>query len=199
MRYPYIFILALFLGLNAYAQDSFEKAVFKPGNPTAFLAKAFTTLSGLQNKGSGTIIISFTLTKNGQIKNTFPVQFDTQKNAVNAILAIQKTNGLWTVTRDNGKSIDKKYKISFNFLSPNSSYELDVKMADKFSEKKQFKQALKYYNRAIKSNKNEAFLYLKRAEVRYALEDMDGLKSDYLKCKALQKEFLVNVQLGLVK
>lgn len=28
---------------------------------------------------------------------------------------------------------------------------------------------------------------------------MDGLKNDLQKCKALQKEFLANVQLGLIK
>jgi len=199
MKCPYIFVLALFFSVYTFGQDSFKKAVFKSGNPTVFLAKAFTTLSGSQNTGSGTIIISFTLTKDGKIENTYPVKFDTQKNAINAILAIQKTNGLWSTTQNNGSSVGKKYKIAFNFVSPNSSYELDVKMADKFSEKKQFKQALKYYNKAIKSNKNEAFLYLKRAEIRYELEDMDGLKSDYLTCKTLQKEFLANVQLGVAK
>ena len=103
-----------------------------------------------------------------------PIKFDTQKNAVNAILAVQKTTQNWTPTLNNGVAVSHKYKIAYNFMPANSSYELDVKMADKFAEKKLFKQALKYYDRAIKSNENEASLYLSRAEVKLALNDMDG-------------------------
>ena len=135
MRNPYIFVLDLFFGLSTFGQNAFKKATFKKGNSTIILAEAFTTLSGVQNEGNGTIIVSFILTKSGLIKDAFPVKFDTQKNAVNAILAIQKTTGLWTPTIENGKSISQKYKIAYTFLSANSSYELDVKMADKFIEK----------------------------------------------------------------
>ena len=199
MRYPYVFVLALFLGLSTFGQSGFKKAVFKPGNSTIFLADLFNTLSGAHNKGNGTVVVGFTLTKNGEIKGVHPVKFDTQKNAVNAILAVQKTNKNWTPTLNNGVPVNHKYKIAYTFVSANNSYELDVKMADKFAKKKLFKQALKYYNRAIKSNENEASLYLSRAEVKLALNDMEGLKKDLLKCKALEKEFLANVQLSLIK
>lgn len=199
MKYPYVFVLTLFLGLYSYGQKTFKKAEFKLGNPHHFLAETFTQLSGTNNKGKGTIIISFTLTKDGQIKKPFPIQFDNQKNAINAILAIQKTKGMWLSTKVNNRAKDQKYKIAFNFIAINSTYETDVKMADKFAEKKMYKKALKYYNRAIESNKHEAELYLKRAEVKYALKDMDGLKEDYLICKQLQQEILANVQLSVVQ
>ena len=117
----------------------------------------------------------------------------------NAILAVQKTSGYWTKTLVNSRGVDQKYKVVYTFIAPNSTYDMDVKMADKFAEKKMFKKALKYYDRAIKSNKYEAMLYLKRAEVKYALRDMDGLKEDYLLCQKLQKEILANVQLSYVK
>ena len=198
MRYPYVFVLTLCFGLSAFGQNTFKKATFKPGNSHFILAELFTTLSGTQNKGNGTVIVSFTLTSKGEVKGVHPVQFDTQKNAVNAILAVQKTTKNWTPTLVNGIPVNQKYKIAYNFIPANSTYELDVKMADKFAKKKQFKQALKYYNRAIKSNENEASLYLSRAEVKLALNDMEGLKKDFAKCKVLEKEFLANVQLGLV-
>lgn len=199
MRNPYVFVLALFFGLSTFSQKALEEASFKKGNPEFILAEAFTTLSGLQNEGNGTIIVSFLLTKKGEIKNVFPVEFDTEKNGVNAILALQRTSKLWNPATNDGFPIDKKYKIAFNFLSLNSTYETDVKMADKFAAKKMYKQALKYYDRAIKSNKFESVLYLKRAEVKYALDDMKGLRADVLQFKTLQKKFLVNVQLGFVK
>ena len=198
MRYPYVFVLALCFGLSAFGQNTFKKASFKPGNSNLILAELFTTLSGTQNKGNGTVIVSFTLTSKGEVKGVHPVKFDTQKNAVNAILAVQKTTKNWTPTLVNGAPVNQKYKIAYNFIPANSTYELDVKMADKFAKKKQFKQALKYYNRAIKSNENEASLYLSRAEVKLALNDMEGLKKDFARCKVLEKEFLANVQLGLV-
>lgn len=196
MRYPYVFVLALFIGLSTFSQSEFKKSTFKPGNSSIFLADLFTTLSGVQNTGNGTVVVGLTLTKTGEVKGVHPIKFDTQKNAVNAILAVQKTTQNWTPTLNNGVAVSHKYKIAYNFMPANSSYELDVKMADKFAEKKLFKQALKYYDRAIKSNENEASLYLSRAEVKLALNDMDGLKKDLLKCKALEKEFLANVQLG---
>ena len=194
MKYPYIFVLTLFLGLSTYGQGTSEKASFKEGNPELFLASTFLSLTNNQSYGKGTVIVSFTLTKDGQIAHAFPTQFDTQKNGINAILAIQKSAGKWSVSDK-----DEDYKIAFNFLPANNRYEQDVLMADKFVEKKQFKQALKYYNRAIAINPYEAMLFLKRAEVKYALNDMDGLKQDYTQCKLLQKEFLANVQLGLIK
>ena len=196
MKYPYVFVLVMFFCLSVSSQNAFKKATFKSGNPHIILADLFTNLSGIQNTGNGTIIVSFTLTKRGEIVNIHPLQFDTQKNAVNAILAVQKTSKNWSPTTIGGQASDQKYKISYNFISPNSSYELDVKMAAKFAKKKMFKQALKYYNRAIKVNNNEASLYLNRAEVKLALNDMEGLRFDLEKCKTLQKEYLVNVQLA---
>ena len=199
MKYPYVFVLVLWVGLSAFGQNTFKKATFKPGNSNLMLAELFTTLSGIHNKGTGTIIVSFTVTDKGEVKGVHPVQFDTQKNAVNAILAVQKTTKNWTPTLVNGTPVNQRYKIAYRFMPANSSYELDVKMADKFAKKKLFKQALKYYNRAIKANKNEASLYLSRAEVKLALNDVEGLRKDFATCKKLEKEFLANVQLGLVK
>lgn len=195
MKYPYVFVLALFLYTSVFGQKNFKKAIFNNGNPNVILADLFNELTGIQNKGNGTIIVSFTLTKNGEITKIHPLQFDTQKNAINAILAIQKTSKLWSSTFINGLATSHKYKIAYSFISPNSSYEMDVKMAAKFSEKKMFKKALKYYNRAVDVNKNEASLYLSRAEVKLALNDMDGLKSDLTMCKKLQNEYLANVLL----
>jgi len=199
MKYPYVFVLVLCVGLSAFGQNTFEKATFKPGNSNLMLAELFTTLSGIHNKGTGTIIVSLTVTDQGEVKGVHPVQFDTQKNAVNAILAVQKTTKNWTPTLVNGIAVNQRYKIAYRFMPANSSYELDVKMADKFAKKKLFKQALKYYNRAIKANKNEASLYLSRAEVKLALNDIEGLRKDFATCKKLEKEFLANVQLGLIK
>ncbi len=199
MKYPYIFILTLFLGLSAFSQSSFEKSTFKEGTPDNFLAETFLALNGNHSKGNGTVIVSFSLTKEGNIESVFPEKFKVQKHAINAILAIQKTSGMWNTTKVDGHSTRQKYKIAYNFLSPNSSYELDVKMADKFASKKLYKRALKYYNKAIQSNAYEAMLYLKRAEVKGALNDFEGLKKDLLKCKSLQKEFLANVQLGVIQ
>jgi len=196
MKYPYVFVLVLCVGLSAFSQKSFKKATFKPGNTNLILADLFTNLSGIQNKGTGTVVVSFTITSKGEVKGPHPVQFDTQKNAVNAILAVQKTTKNWTPTLINGSPVDYRYKIAYSFVPTNSTYELDVKMADKFAKKKHFKQALKYYNKAIKANKNEASLYLSRAEVKLALNDVEGLKSDFAICKKLEKEFLANVQLG---
>ena len=195
MKYPYIFVLAIFFGLSAFGQNGFKKAVFKHGNSNVILADLFTNLSGIHNKGNGTIIVSFTLTKKGEIVKIHPIQFDTQKNGINAILAVQKTSKNWSPTYINGQAVDQKYKIAYNFISLNSSYELDVKMANKLAKNGMYKKALKYYNKAIEVNKNEASLYLSRAEVKLALNDIDGLKSDLAKCKVLQKEFLANVQL----
>jgi len=198
MKYPYIFILTLFLGLSVYSQSNFEKSTFKKGTPDNFLAETFLSLNGHQSKGDGTVVVSFSLTKEGAVVSAFPEKFDVHKNAINAILAIQKTSGMWHSTKVDGQSTKQRYKIAYNFLSANSSYELDVKMADKYASKKMFKKALKYYDKAIQSNAYEALLYLKRAEVKNALNDFEGLKKDLLKCKSLQKEFLANVQLGVI-
>mgnify|MGYP005993382043 CR=1 FL=1 len=195
MKYPYVFVFALLISVSLYSQNKFKKATFKNGNPNVVLADFFTQLTGVQHKGSGTIIVSFTLTESGEITKIHPLQFDTQKNAINAILAIQKTSKHWSSTFINGLATSHKYKIAYNFISANSSYEMDVRMAAKFSEKKMFKKALKYYNRAVDVNKNEASLYLSRAEVKLALNDMDGLKSDLTMCKKLQNEYLANVLL----
>ena len=196
MKNPYIFILTLFLSIATFGQKALEEAAFKNVNPEVALAKNFTSISGGHTKGNGTVVISFLLTKKGEIKNLYPTKFDVEKNGVNAILAIQKTSGLWSPASNDGFAIDKTYKIAFNFLPSSGTYVTDVKMADKFAEKKMYKRALKYYNKAIKYNKFEAALYLKRAEVKHALNDIKGLKADVLKCKEIQKEFLVSVQLS---
>ena len=198
MKYPYVFVLVLCIGLSAFGQNTFKKASFKSGNSNLMLAELFNTLSGIQNKGTGTVIVSLLVTDQGEVKGVHPVQFDTEKNAVNAILAVQKTTKNWTPTLVNGIPVTQRYKIAYSFVPTNSTYELDVKMADKFAKKKLFKQALKYYNKAIKANKNEASLYLSRAEVKLALNDVDGLRKDFATCKKLEKEFLANVQLGFV-
>lgn len=189
-----LLVVLLFFSFSVAGQSAFKKATFKAGSAKEFILKNFQQKSTTLDKNEY-IVISFTLTKRGEIKHTYPTKFIDEDNAANAILAIQKTAGKWKPTLVNNKPVDASYKIVFNFLTKGNTYAKDVLFAQKYFDQKEFKKSLKYFDKAIEVNKDEPILYYKRAEVKNALKDVGGTDEDLEKFYTLNKEILLQITL----
>ncbi len=188
-------LLLLILTINSYGQENFEKASFINGDLNRFIVKKFFSFSKNTDIGYGKVIVSFEIDTKGKIQNLFPEKYNTKKNVLNAILAIQATDRMWQPAKENGVVVSKKYKIVFNILKENSPFTRDVKKGLKLIEKKSYKKALKLYNKLIARYGYNLQLYQKRYKVNEALNKNTEALLDKGMVEKLKKDIMLNVTL----
>lgn len=192
-------ICAFFVVGSSFGQTNEIQATFKKENPLRFLAENFYKNINSEGIEEGQVVISFTISKAGEVLDLYPEKFKTKNNALPAILAVQSTNNMWSPAILNGVATDKKYKIVFNLYDGKRPSNHNLIKADRFFKKEKYEKALKFYNKAIIENAYLAVLFQKRARVKMALNDEEGYRLDLNTSKELQNEVLLTLGLGVLK
>ncbi|WP_347924099.1 energy transducer TonB [Pontimicrobium sp. SW4] len=193
---PFLLIILLMHSAIVVSQEEFTQAAFKEGNVQKFITSKFYMFNGKKATDDGTVTISFTINEKGEVLDVIPEINSSKTNGLNAMLAVQKTNGLWNPTLIDGKEVSYTYKIKFHFISKKGTFNEDYSKAKRLNEKGKYEKALKMYNKFIEKFTDEAKYYSERAAIKKALGDEKGALSDLEKCDELNRIFLTHIKVG---
>ena len=188
-------ILLLFLPAAISAQINQTKASFKQESLAEFLSKDFNKRIRGTKVPNGQVVLSFTITKDGEVKDPFPENFKNKTLALNALLAVQATNTLWSPCLINGSPIDKKYKILFNFVSAEKDIDPRYSRVKTYLDAGKYERALDILDNMIEQNIYVSLYYYNRAVAKKNLNDVEGFKNDSIKANELQDEVLAEVNI----
>lgn len=112
-------LLTVIIGFNAniFSQEEFAQATFKEGDVHHFITSKFYMFNGNKATDDGTVTVSFAINEKGEVTDVIPEINSSKTNGLNAMLAVQKTNGLWSPTLMDGKEVSHTYKIKFHFAN----------------------------------------------------------------------------------
>ena len=185
------------------SNDSVEydiKASFTKGNIHVYFQDKITyPFEAYRNDVQGYVILSFIMTSEGKIDSILPIEFPSKELALTSILGFQETNDLWNPTIIDGNPVDWKYKIAFKYtiykdvMPP--SY---ILKANDCYKQEEYKKAIKYYSKAIKNNKYDYDLYLKRSSAKFKIGEIEESNEDRETMYNLYKEFVGTVEIIVI-
>ncbi|TJY37867.1 energy transducer TonB [Pontimicrobium aquaticum] len=195
-HYTFLFIILLMYCASIVSQEEFTRATFKEEDVSEFITSKFFMFNGNKETGDGTVIISFTINEKGEVIDVVPEINSSKTNGLNAMLAVQKTDGLWNPTLIHGKEASYTYKIKFHFINKKGTFNDDYSKAKRLNEKGKYEKALKMYNKFVEKYKDEARFYFERAAIKKVLGDDKGAEFDLKKFNELDKIFLAHIKVG---
>lgn len=190
-----LLILMLFLPAAISAQINQTKASFKQESLAEFLSKDFNKRIRGTKVPNGQVVLSFTITKDGEVKDPFPENFKNRTLALNALLAVQATNNLWNPCLINGTPTDKKYKILFNFVASGKDVDVNFRKVEAYLDDGNYKRAVSLLDNMIAESMFTPIYFNTRASAKLKLNDVEGFKIDSIKAIALQDEVLAEVNI----
>lgn len=169
-----------------------KKAILKKGNQWGSFSKSVIyPQNARENNIQGTVVLSFKITKDGNIIDITPIEYPNKELADNSIKSLQSTAWLWNPTILNNEPIDYNYKIAYIYAIYLDSYPPEYfKRANNYFFKGNYKKALKFYNKEIKYNEFNIEVYLKRALTKEKLGDSNGSLEDILLYKEKYNEYI---------
>ncbi|MCK0107798.1 energy transducer TonB [Flavobacteriaceae bacterium S0825] len=193
----FLVIMLLMYSANVISQEEFTQATFKEGDAQKFITSKFYMFNGNKATGDGTVTISFTINEKGEVIDVIPEINSSKTNGLNAMLAVQKTNGLWNPTLIDGKEVSYIYKIKFHFINKKGTFSEDYRKAKRLNEKGKYEKALKMYNKFVEKYTDEAKFYYERAAIKEVIGDEKGAQLDLRKFDELNRTFLAHIKVGL--
>jgi len=184
--------------------DSVEHARYLSGDITKLLNASINySVSALESKTEGDVILSFIIDKNGKMNNLAIVSSPHKSLSTSSILAMNTLENNWSPYKVNNQPLDKKYIIIFRYrMYLNTQPPTYKKEAERLFKKQKYEKALKYYNWAIDENKYDAELFDARSIIKDILSDSEGAKQDKEVCNVLKNEvfkFIDVVSIGITK
>ncbi|MBK6281339.1 MAG: TonB family protein [Draconibacterium sp.] len=126
------------------------------------------------NEIEGNVVVSFIISKNGQIDSIQIVNNPNNILAVEVLVALEKSYGLWIPCKVNGNAVDKKYLGCFKFLMSKASVFTDNRNKGiKNLQKGDYEKSLKYINKALTIDEYNSELYQARANVYLKMNEMN--------------------------
>jgi len=102
------------------------------------------------NNIQGDVVVSFTISKNGDLDSIEISGYPAMALSVPSILAMNSLDGDWSPCMVGNKAVDKKYSIIFRYrIYMNSSPPGYADDAVKHFRKEKLKKSFKKYNKAI--------------------------------------------------
>jgi hypothetical protein len=174
-----------------------ENAKYLNGDLNKLLySKARFSREALINDIQGDVVISFTISKDGEMDSVEISESPDRALSVSSILSIDALDGKWSPCLLGNKPVDKKYSIVYRYrIYMNSSPPSFADDAVKFFRKEKLKKSLKKYNKAIKDNPYDYELYDSRAIVREMTGDAEGAKQDRMTSFNLKNEVLAIIDI----
>lgn len=178
-----------------------ENAKYLNGDLNKLLySKARFSREALMNDIQGDVVISFTISKDGEMESIEISESPDRALSVSSILSIDALDGKWSPCLLGNKPVDKKYSIVYRYrIYMNSSPPSFADDAVKFFRKEKLKKSLKKYNKAIKDNPFDYELYDSRAIVREMTGDAEGAKQDRITSFNLKNEVLAIIDITAMR
>lgn len=165
MRKVIIVSFLLISCLLTKGQDSFEKASLKSGQTIEFFGQNTNFPQSLLGKiGNYNVLLSFIIKTDGKLDSVKILSSPDQQASLEALSALDKSDGLWNTTKINGQPIDRKYLASFKFVTSKKYFDQKTK-AEKLVTKGEYKKALEILEDAIKFHEFDKDLYQLRLKI----------------------------------
>ena len=150
--------------------------------------------SSLQWNEEGTSVVQFLVTAKGEITNVNIVNSVSRDIDREVIRVLMSTSGMWRPALENGQPVAKEREVSIVFapgeLNPEQKFVKKAKESlalgnKQFFVKKNNKNALYFYDRAIRYVPNDKGLLVTRGMCKYQLGDKAGACKDWNRIKSL--------------
>lgn len=163
-------------------------------------SKARFSREALMNDIQGDVVISFTISKDGEMDSVEISESPDRALSVSSILSIDALDDKWSPCLLGNKPVDKKYSIVYRYrIYMNSSPPSFADDAVKFFRKEKLKKSLKKYNKAIKDNPYDYELYDSRAIIKEMTGDAEGAKQDRMTSFNLKNEVLAIIDITAMR
>jgi hypothetical protein len=174
-------------------QDNFEKARLK-NTP---LEEFFGQNTGfpeylLSEKGDANVIVSFIITKTGQIDSVKIIKSPNKDASIQALSALDKSDNLWEPTKLNDQPIDWRYIASFKFVT-SLKYDNQKKKIQKLVQKEKYVNSLELLDECIKFHEYDEELYQLRSSIYTKLNKRDLAESDLRKIEFIERNLIIDI------
>jgi len=150
--------------------------------------------NSLQWNQEGTVVAQFIVTSNGEVTDLTIINSLSQDIDREVIRVLMSTSGMWRPAFENGKPVDKVKEVSIAFapgeLNPDKRFVREAKeylaLGNKqFYNKKNNKNALYFYDKAVRYVPNDKSLLATRGICKYQLGDKTGACRDWNRIRTL--------------
>ena len=185
--------LLLTSSIISKGQDLFEKASINEGQPEEFFYDIVRfPLNLLSRGGEFNVIVSFIIKVDGTLDSVKVVSSPDKQASLEALNALEESNGLWNPTKINGVPINKRYIASFKYVT-STKFSDSKKKVEKLIEKGDYDKALKIINEGLTFNEYDKDLYQLRSVIYKKQNETDLLNNDLQKIEIINKDLLINM------
>jgi len=185
--------LILTSSIISKGQDLFEKASINEGQPEEFFYDIVRfPLNLLSRGGEFNVLVSFIIKVDGTLDSVKVVSSPDKQASLEALNALEESNGLWNPTKINGVPINKRYIASFKYVT-STKFSDSKKKVEKLIEKGDYDKALKIINEGLTFNEYDKDLYQLRSVIYKKQNETDLLNNDLQKIEIINKDLLINM------
>ena len=185
--------LLLTSSIISKGQDLFEKASINEGQPEEFFYDIVRfPLNLLSRGGEFNVLVSFIIKVDGTLDSVKVVSSPDKQASLEALNALEESNGLWNPTKINGVPINKRYIASFKYVT-STKFSDSKKKVEKLIEKGDYDKALKIINEGLTFNEYDKDLYQLRSVIYKKQNETDLLNNDLQKIEIINKDLLINM------
>jgi tetratricopeptide (TPR) repeat protein len=195
-----ITVVSISLNGQENKNSTFEQAKLKNEDVDKFFAKNTSFPMGVNfanNNVQEQVVLSFIINKNGEIDSIKFLNNPNKQFAIEALLALDKSTGLWIPSKSNGQPLDKRFRAVFNFTTKKSFFDFKNK-ALKLQKKGDNEKALQAIDKALKIDGYDIELYQIRCMIYKNLNSNDLANSDIEKIKELNDNLLSDIWLTII-
>lgn len=147
----------------------------------------------------GDVIISITISENGQLDSMAIVRSTNNIFTMNSIVSLNELSNKWSPCMVDGKPTKMEYLCVFRYRLYLNTSPPDYKLkAGKLIAKEKYNKAITVYDGAILDNPYDYNHYLTRSKLKEIYGDQEGAKYDYEKSQSLQNEVISLTDVVLV-
>ncbi|TRX71015.1 energy transducer TonB [Carboxylicivirga sp. M1479] len=208
MKKTMLFTLVCVLNLSylvGQEDAAFIKARFDGNINKHFATRIKIPIDVTENYIQGNTVISFKLSKDGEISSVVVDENSHVSIAEQALSILKSTEGRWRPTQVNNEPIDFVYKIVINnkvYSGPPPAKSESIVLKEKSEkkiEKEQYEKALRYIDKAIKLDLYKPPYYKIRSQIYTLLNMPNESEKDRLRAMRYEKEIITIVNVSSYK
>jgi hypothetical protein len=144
-----------------------------------------------ENKEEGIVLISLKIDENGQIDSVSVLENPSELLTSESLRSIALLKANWESEMLGNNEFNKKYLMSFQFLSENSD-PITKEQIERLIEKEKYEKALAYLDLKTALHPYSYEWLELRSKIYFQLEESVKFQTDYMKAKSLKKEILAS-------
>ena len=190
------FLLASCLITNG--QNSIEKASLKSGTTNEFFGQNTNFPESLLGKnGNYNVLISFIIKTDGALDSVKILSSPDKQASLEALSALDKSDGLWNPAKINGQPFGIRYLASFKFVTSKKYFDQQTK-AEKLVQKGDYKKALEIIDDGLNFHEYDKDLYQLRLKIHKNQNQLDLENADLKKISEIDENLMIDIWVTVI-